>query len=377
MQGYRRALGLLVAVVPAVLAIIVLARPDFEPDPPPLDEYLAELRECFEQAPRIPMPEVDATRHAMSMCASDLIYRATYLYGPERSTFVMRELMRLEPRFDDCHVVSHEIAHAVALTGDEQRLMDSGILGECGWGYYDGAVMALVEMNPGDSDAEIAARAKAFCDLFPRDDPNRPEVVANCYHGMGHVYWDRHFPDVEASFEACALIDAPAESGGLHSGAAQCAGGAAMSLAEAMMFGVPVIPVLEHPSMICPLLIGEMHSQCLQYTAYDDIVHRGDDPEGFLDWCVSVEGLGGLARSECVGHAATYIGRSARFDLAGLCEGLPSEESSFCVSRIIQNHVFYRGPVGVDEFCDARPDVCAREPRVVEEARAGNLFFAG
>lgn len=363
-----------VALVPAVLALYMVSRSPLQDGALPPGPFLDELRECFYSVPPPPIPEADAVRQVMSFCASGIIYRAAFDFGPSAATLLMRDLMRLEPRFDDCHVAAHEIAHAVALTGDERRLMDAGLLGECDWGYYDGAVMALAEMNPEDSDAELAARAQAFCDLFPRDDPFRAEVVANCFHGLGHVFWDRHFPDAPAAFAACALLEVPAESERLYSGAAQCAGGAAMSLSEHMLYGGDASLGLEHPSMVCPPLPEEMHSQCLQYTAYDDMLHRGGDPSGFLGWCLEVEGLGSLARSECAPHVGTFVGRSGRLELLDVCSGLQDGLSRGCLARALQVYVFYRGSEGFDRFCSERADICASEVELVAEARSGALF---
>ncbi len=363
--GRRRLIRAAAVALPAAAAVAVLAlRSSIPAGIPPVEPLLDELRACYHRLPRGVMPEADETRQAMTACAIPIVGQAVRDHGPETGILIMREMMRQEPRFDDCHVVAHEIAHVVAYTGDEQRLMDVGLLDECSWGYYDGAVMALAEINAEGSDQDLAVMAMRFCDLYPKGDRYRPEVVANCYHGMGHVYWDRRFPDIQSAFAGCGMISAPPEGPDLPPGSAQCAGGVAMSFAEAMQRRIPVEPVLEHPSMICALTEDDMHRQCLQYTAYDDIVHRGEDPVGFLRWCTGDSGLAAGARDECTLHVATYIGRSGRLSLVDVCYEHGGERAADCLATVLDNHTALKGEEAGRSFCAARPDVCADASRL-------------
>jgi len=332
----RRLLLFVLALTASGLFAGAVATTRSERTPPDATRYVDRIRECAGP----PRSDLFADRNVMAECVSTVVEQLAAELGPSKARAVMFALMELEPRFSDCHVPSHAIAHGAARVLSLRKLMLESF-NECTYGYLDGATMALGELHAAKTDGELADMVWEFCQYYPAEREDRAEVLSNCFHGFGHVLSLRHAADTTRALAGCELLPGVPFSEGQLNAPAQCAGGVTMSFADAVANGAPTTPRYQYASMLCATLPDKgMKISCLTFTGNEDIRSRGEDLEGFLSWCVGSPGLRDV-KDLCWQTVGTFVGRTQRFESAGaICfaeSPASTEDRNRCLAAMVHS----------------------------------------
>jgi len=314
-----------------------------------------------------------------ALCAEPLVGQATLDGGVEYGYQVMKNLMKLDPRFDDCHPAAHGIGHAATqVVKDDMQLMQNAFIG-CTYGYIDGVVMALSERYTSWSDSRLADLVARLCQSYKLDGEEQNLAVSNSYHGYGHVLSTRHQPMIVNAFRACTFLPSD-DLPGFDSASAQCAGGVAMDFATADLTGRQVLPKVKHPQQVCLLVAVNLRKACLNFSAHDDIESRGG-PSAYLAWCVSEPGMNAFV-TQCAASVGTWGGRTRKVaEAIEACDGLRGlpdgkESQRACGNGVVVSlHESTSKPIvdAVAEFCIRADKVLCQR---LDEAVRANVAYS-
>lgn len=357
-----RRVGVALLATTGAALMILAVRPEVAPVPvaDKSQEAAALIGECLNAAAVQP-GDLDAVRIAAGNCADPLFEEMAASFGPKVAREVMLKTMELEPRFSDCHVPSHSIAHGAGLNTPDDELMRYAYP-ECSYGYLDGVAMFLGEKHAGKSDKDLAVLVYDVCNTYPPENGNTVEMLGNCYHGFGHVLWSRHEGEAESSMSLCELLPNDVLPG-RPSARAQCVGGVMMNVAVALAEGQPVFPLRQHPGQYCVPLEEELARECLVFTAYEDIVSRGST-ERYLQWCTTQD-FTANSKSACLSGAVASGSRDGDLeDVLRLCVRFAEkfdagETCAWSAFYSLQETAGLSPEEATERTCQAASDLCA------------------
>ena len=206
-------------------------------------------------------------------CMKDEVVTLTTEVGPKLVMDALLTLAVSDERFRACHELTHEIAHAGYQSYSPIEVMNAASM-ECSAGYLDGAAMAAVEA--GSSDKESGDLALELCEALSIE---RSDMIDTCFHGVGHIIWERSKGDYLAGYERCRGM---VRDGWEHLGRdsvlmrAQCISGVGMSVAELRLKDV-------RPLSYCDGLSGVEMVECVKFVATYDA--ESEPTESTLLWC--------------------------------------------------------------------------------------------
>jgi len=357
-----RRFGAVALAVIGIAVMVMAVRPDVAP-PPVADksrEAAALIAACVDQSGVSP-GDRDAVRIAAGDCADPIFLEMAASFGPKVAREVMLETMELEPRFSDCHVPSHSIAHGAGVNTPDDELM-SYAYPECSYGYLDGVAMFLGEKHDRKSDQELALLLYEVCNTYPPENGNTIEMLGNCYHGFGHVLWSRYPGDAEGSLRLCELLPNE-ELPDRPSAPAQCVGGVMMSVAVALAEGQPVSPLRNHPGQYCVGLEDNLARECLVFTAYEDVEGR-QSVEQYLQWCAEAD-FEDDVQTACLSGAVAFGSRNgALSEVLPICTKFAKEIDAerTCVWSAfysLQEVAGLTADQAQERTCRAAPDLCS------------------
>ncbi|MFM7087928.1 MAG: hypothetical protein ACKOW9_00110 [Candidatus Paceibacterota bacterium] len=206
-------------------------------------------------------------------CMKDDVGVLTAEVGPKAVMDALLTLAYKDDRYKECHELTHEIAHAGYQYYSANEVMEAASM-ECSAGYLDGAAMAAVEA--GESDSESGMLALELCKAIRS---NGEDMLDTCFHGVGHIIWERSSDNLRAAYQRCRDM---VPDGWSHLGRtselmrAQCVSGVGMSVSELRLKGV-------RPLSYCDNLLGFELVECVKFVAtYDAEV---ESIKSTLGWC--------------------------------------------------------------------------------------------
>jgi len=289
--------------------------------------------------------------------------------GPDAAWDALEEMLAEVPELADCHEIAHYLAHGAAQFMPSSELIPySRPL--CEYGFLDGVIMVIDEENPGVPLESVVDLAQAACRSYPLDGLDLDGVASNCFHGIGHVLWNRLAPDVDAVLQWCLRLPEwePAES---VSPAAQCVGGAAMNISAEVVDGTGTVPARDFPGEHCAGLDRQVQRECLAYSIGNDLRQRNGNARAYLLWCTdpfsgitmvdgcfsALAGQAGFFRA-MEDYLVPCVDIGEQFDLDLVCVS-SAIEGLLATSQLSHQQA-------VDQVCSKVPRAC-RAARLVAE----------
>ena len=312
----------------------------------------------------------EAVRSVATECIGEKVEALVLSDGPEAAWDAMLELTRRHPAFADCHEAAHYLAHGAAQVVPHEELMTYS-RPYCSYGYLDGAVMAIDEANAQEDTSEVLDRVVESCRNYPRDGDDWEGVANNCYHGVGHILWDRYGPHVQDTLDWCSRLSGDPAYNGAVPPSAQCVGGAAMSFAGSVLNpDQGVVPRYKTPGQYCAGLGPQEQIQCLTFTVNVELQARNNNVRSYLKWCTDPDS--GITVTE--GCFASIAGQAGFFrnvkDFLPVCLELADgdRENEFACAQASVAGIVATSQMTPDE---AARKVCQDVPESCDAIRRG------
>lgn len=311
-------------------------------------------------------------------CWVNFIQNVVLEDGPEKALDITKKLREEDPRFAvHCHTFVHNIGEvAYWKYVEDGKLLDSGKVSLCGYGYLHGFMQEI-----GHHDINFIANANKLCDFFTNDiDYEGYEEIVEprdqCYHGVGHGlsflfapdYWEDEIKIVDKGLEACKkLAENPIDlnncSYGLFGGLTGLYTGGhgfKMEMDTQEPFGVCEAQPDEfkeacYDSMVPALWVEterDLSAMVRYFSKVKDISHLGQAMYNFGD----------------IVSPRFVLGETGEEDIISTCQSLRGSLSQRCIEGfsegIIRNGFPETAPKKAEDFCNSelltssQKDVC-------------------
>lgn len=226
----------------------------------------------------------EVVRGAVTACLGPHVEAVASRSGPDSAWDALAQFLDENPgAVADCHEIAHYLAHGAAsfLPASELVVFSRPL---CEYGYLDGLAMVVNEENPNEPVESVVRRIDQACRTYPPQGPDAAGVADNCFHGIGHVLWDRLRPNaLEVRAHCLALEDFVSAQDVPPS--AQCIGGAAMDVSAATVDTPELVVGVEFPGQFCRDLPRQAQRECLAYSISSDLRLRNGSARAYLRWC--------------------------------------------------------------------------------------------